>query len=126
MDSRARYLHQSLGVNVVAGIHGDPVVPFRLHRRLAPPRVGIVDHVVVDKRSRVNQLQRHSDILQLLQIVISELSAEQDEDRPKTFAARLQQVQGRLAKQLVIAVDAPVQLPFDKIHVFFECTENIQ
>ncbi|MNI63678.1 hypothetical protein D3C73_1190660 [compost metagenome] len=79
----------------------------------------------MDKRSRVNQLQRHSDILQLLQIVISELSAEQDEDRPKTFAARLQQVQGRLAKQLVIAFDAPVQLPFNKVHIPFQRAENI-
>ncbi|MNN47705.1 hypothetical protein D3C81_1621390 [compost metagenome] len=67
----------------------------------------------------MDELQRHGNILQLLQIVISELPAKQHEDRPQPFASRLQQVQGRFAQQLIIAVDAPVQLPFDIIHIFF-------
>ncbi|MMZ60469.1 hypothetical protein D1872_225630 [compost metagenome] len=79
----------------------------------------------MDERRRVNQLQGYRHMLQLLQIVGPEFPAEQNENRAQPFTSRLQQVQRRFAQQLLIAFDAPVQLPLNKIHIPFQRAENI-
>ncbi|MNL69306.1 hypothetical protein D3C87_1941530 [compost metagenome] len=59
VDPRIRQLGgdtQRLGIDIIAGVHGDFVSPFGFDSRLAAPCVSVVDDVVVDQRRAVNQL----------------------------------------------------------------------
>ncbi|MNF02798.1 hypothetical protein D3C80_2020020 [compost metagenome] len=67
----------------------------------------------------MNQFKGHSYIFQLFQIIGSEFAAKQHKDRAKALSACFQKMQGGFAEQLVIALDATVQLPFDIIDILF-------
>jgi hypothetical protein len=65
---------KSLGIYVISGIHGDPVVPFGLDGQLPTAGLRIVYHIIMHKCRHVDQFQRHSDFLQRFQRIISEFA----------------------------------------------------
>lgn len=71
------------------------------------------------------ELKRDSYTLQLLQIILAKFAAHQHKYWTQTFAARLQQMQGSLCQQTIIALNAAVQLFFDQIHILVQQTEYL-
>ena len=77
---------------VVAQEHAHLVLPQRVHRRHAAPRVGLVDHVVVDERRRVEELDERGRPVRPLGDPAAELGREEHEGRPDLLPLPLQEV----------------------------------
>ena len=65
-----------------------------MRRRLAAPRGGIVQHIVMQQRRRVQHFQRDGEIVDIFVVVAAQSGREHGQQRTQTLAARVEDVLG--------------------------------
>jgi len=97
----------------------------RSDSRSAPPRSCSIDHVVVDKRGGMRQLDRHCRRGQLLEVVPATFGRQQHHSRSDALSSGVEQVCHRRRDHIGIALDEPAQACLDGVEVTRDRTEDV-
>ena len=91
---------ERLHVHPVAGQYAAMIAPAGIGRGTAAPRVGAVDHVIVDERRAVDQFHHGAQVNRAGSAVPGVSGREQQERRTQALAAATEQVAGDLGNGL--------------------------
>ena len=86
----------------VAAQNGNLVAPFRIRRRLSPPRICLINHIVVHERCRMDELQSRRQRQHAPQVeVFPSVGRQQGKRRADALPARSHQMRPNLRHQLL-------------------------
>ncbi len=82
--------------DIIACVHGDPIVPLRLDGRLTSPELRIINDVIMDEGGHMHELEGYGRMFDHVDIIVAILCREQDKYRSYPFTSGLKQVKGSL------------------------------
>ena len=93
---------EGLAEQEIADQHARLVAPQQPRRGLAPAKVALVDHVVMQQRRRMHELDAGREPHMAVAVIVAQLGRRQREHRAQALAARIDQMPGKLGDQLDI------------------------
>ena len=107
--SRFSSLKQRSGKKIISHQHGHFVVIDRIHRTLSATFATLVDHIVVNQRSRVEKLERDSRTKRVLADFTQFFSHQQHKDGAHHLALTLAHVVEGLSQEVVFVSQRQVK-----------------